>query len=139
MMLVTRSNPMPVSTCRAGRGEKVPSGFALNWMNTKFHISIQRASPWFTSLPPVSPCGVRSTCNSEHGPHGFSLAHHPEIILFVAMDDVRLGVQTGRGELGRPKIIRLLVEVARIALRLVRRINRPSRKAGFFEIATISQ
>ncbi len=44
MMLVTRSKPMPVSTCWAGRGVKVPSGLALNWMKTWFQISMQRAS-----------------------------------------------------------------------------------------------
>src|SRR6185503_8942756 len=70
MMLVTRSKPMPVSTCFAGNGENVPSGFALNWMNTKFQISMHRESPLLTRLPCVSPLGVRSTCNSLHGPHG---------------------------------------------------------------------
>jgi hypothetical protein len=35
---------MPVSTCRAGSGLKVPSGLALNWMKTRFQISMQRAS-----------------------------------------------------------------------------------------------
>src|ERR1700679_3363984 len=39
-------------------------------MKTRFQISMQRASPLFTSEPLVSPAGVRSTCNSEHGPHG---------------------------------------------------------------------
>jgi hypothetical protein len=34
MMLVTRSKPMPVSTCLAGSGVKVPSGLALYWMKT---------------------------------------------------------------------------------------------------------
>ena len=43
MMLVTRSKPMPVSTCLAGSGEKVPSGFALNWMKTRFQISMHAA------------------------------------------------------------------------------------------------
>ena len=70
MMLVTRSKPMPVSTCFAGSGLKVPSGFALNWMKTLFQISMQRASPWLTSEPLVSPSGVRSTWSSEQGPQG---------------------------------------------------------------------
>ena len=30
MIPETRSKPIPVSTCRAGNGEKVPSGLALN-------------------------------------------------------------------------------------------------------------
>ena len=44
--------------------------FALNWMKTKFQISMQRGSFLFTSAPRVSPSGVRSMCTSEHGPHG---------------------------------------------------------------------
>ena len=40
MILATRSKPMPVSTLRAGNGEKVPSGFALNCMKTRFQISM---------------------------------------------------------------------------------------------------
>ena len=48
----------------------MPSGLALNWMKTRFQISMQRGSPALTNEPPVSPAGVRSTCISEHGPHG---------------------------------------------------------------------
>ena len=70
MIDVTRSNPMPVSTCRAGSSPNVPSGFALNWMKTWFQISMHSAVPWFTSSPRVSPDGVRSTWISEQGPHG---------------------------------------------------------------------
>jgi len=70
MMPVTRSKPMPVSTLLAGSGENVPSGLALNCMKTRFQISMHWAEPWFTSAPRVSPAGVRSTCSSEHGPHG---------------------------------------------------------------------
>src|SRR5664280_3145758 len=70
MIEVTRSKPIPVSTCLAGNGENQPLGFALNWMKTRFQISMQRASPLFTKLPLVSPAGVRSTWSSEHGPHG---------------------------------------------------------------------
>ena len=61
---------MPVSTFLAGNGVNVPSGLALNCMNTRFQISMHRASPLFTRLPLVSPVGVRSTWISEHGPHG---------------------------------------------------------------------
>ena len=69
-METTRSKPMPVSTWRAGRGENVPSGLALNWMKTRFQISMQRGSPWLTNWPSVVPRGVRSTWTSEHGPQG---------------------------------------------------------------------
>jgi hypothetical protein len=50
MMEQTRSKPMPVSTCLAGSGAKVPSGLALYWMKTLFQISMQLASLPFTSL-----------------------------------------------------------------------------------------
>jgi hypothetical protein len=53
-----------------GQREKVPSALALNWMKTRFQISMQRASPLLTSEPPVSPAGVRSTWISEQGPQG---------------------------------------------------------------------
>ncbi len=49
---VTRSKPMPVSTCLAGSSTKLPSGLALNWMKTRFQISMQRASPELTSSRP---------------------------------------------------------------------------------------
>ena len=78
MIEVTRSKPMPVSTCCAGSGVKVPSGLALYWMKTLFQISMQRASEPFTSVAPdfcssteVSRGpGRRSTWISVQGPHG---------------------------------------------------------------------
>ena len=70
MIEVRRSKPMPVSTCCAGSGVKVPSGLALNWMKTLFQISMHSALLWLTSRPLVSPAGVRSMWISEHGPHG---------------------------------------------------------------------
>ena len=45
------------------------------------------------------------------------VAHHPEIILFVAVDDVHGGVEPGGGEDRRPTVVRLLVELARVAFR----------------------
>src|SRR5437870_11503312 len=69
-MATARSKPMPVSTWRWGSGVNEPSGFALNWMKTRFQISMQPGSSLFTSVPRVSPSDVRSTCTSEHGPHG---------------------------------------------------------------------
>jgi hypothetical protein len=69
-MPLTRSKPMPVSTCWAGSGLKEPSGLALNWMKTRFQISMHSAEPLLTSEPRVSPPGVRSTWISEHGPQG---------------------------------------------------------------------
>ena len=54
-MEATRSKPMPVSTCCAGSGVKEPSGLALNWMKTRFQISMHSAVPLLTSAPWVSP------------------------------------------------------------------------------------
>ena len=49
-------------------------------------------------------------------------AHHPEVILLVAVDDMHGRIETGGGENLRPIIIRFLVEFARIAVgRLVHR------------------
>ena len=71
-MPATRSKPMPVSTCFAARGEKVPSALALYWMKTWFQISMQRGLLWFTSaLPAVSSSlGSRLKWISEQGPQG---------------------------------------------------------------------
>ena len=44
------------------------------------------------------------------------VTHHPEIVLLVAVDDVHGGIQPGGGEDGRPAVVRLLVEFARVAL-----------------------
>jgi hypothetical protein len=64
-----RSKPMPVSTCLAGRGVSLPSGPRLNWINTRFQISITRASSALTRSPPFL-SGVRSMWISLHGPQG---------------------------------------------------------------------
>jgi len=58
---VTRSKPMPVSTWRAGKGEEGAIGFRVELDEDQFQISMQRASPLFTSEPRVFPSGVRST------------------------------------------------------------------------------
>src|SRR5256885_66994 len=48
MIATARSKPIPVSTCRCGKGVNELSGFALNWINTRFQISMQRGSSLFT-------------------------------------------------------------------------------------------
>ena len=69
-----RSKPMPVSTCFAASGFRLPSGCALYWMKTRFQISITRGSSWLTSAAPGtsarSASGRRSMWISEHGPQG---------------------------------------------------------------------
>ena len=52
------------------------------------------------------------------------LSHHPKIILLAAIDDVNFRVQSRRGKLRRPKIVCLLIKLARIALFFVRTVNR---------------
>ena len=69
-MPATLSSPMPVSIFLLLSGSNVPSGRALNCMNTRFQISMQRGEPALTSAPPVSPFGVRSMWISEQGPQG---------------------------------------------------------------------
>ena len=50
------------------------------------------------------------------------VAHHPEIVLLVAVDDVNIRVEPGLLENGLPEIVRLLIQFARVALaRLVHR------------------
>ncbi len=54
---------------------------------------------------------------------GAGVAHHPEIVLLVAVDDVDGGIETFLFEDAGPDIVGLLVEVSGIALGLVRRVN----------------
>src|SRR5476651_1047726 len=93
MIEVTRSKPMPVSTCFAGSGENVPSGLALNWMKTRFQISMQRASPLFKASARVA---VRRQSNVQFGARtaraGFT--HHPEVVFLVTVDDVECRIKS---------------------------------------------
>ena len=63
---------MPVSMPFRSNGEYLPSSFLWNWMNTRFHISMNL--PQSQSRPqsglPHPYFGPRSMCISEHGPHG---------------------------------------------------------------------
>ena len=54
---------------------------------------------------------------------GTGVAHHPEIVLLVAVDDVDLRVEPGGGEEAGPDVVGFLVEVRGIALGLVGRVN----------------
>ena len=55
---------------------------------------------------------------------GAGLAHHPEVVLLVAVDDVHFRVEAGGAELLGPDVPGLLVELGRIALGLVRLVDR---------------
>lgn len=66
---MSRSSPMPVSTCREGSARSEPSACRSNWMNTRFQTSITSGSPVFTSFAASRP-PMRSKWISEHGPHG---------------------------------------------------------------------
>ena len=61
----------------------------------------------------MSPAGVRSTCNSEHGPHGPVSPIIQKLSVLVPVDDVDRGIEPGGGEEARPVIVRFLVELAR--------------------------
>ena len=102
MIAVTRSKPMPVSTCFAGSGENVPSGFALNWMKTRFQISMQRAIAFVHER--ALRVAVRREIDVDFRARTAraGVAHHPEIILLVAVDDVNRGIESRRRGKSRP-------------------------------------
>ena len=64
------------------------------------------------------------------------VAHHPEIVLLAAVDDVDFGVEAGGAEFLRPELIRFLIEVAGVALWLYR-ANKPWRKSGSLETSKL--
>ncbi len=92
MIALTRSNPIPVSTWRWGKGEKLPSGLALNWMKTRFQISMHRGSPALTNEPLVSPARRKVDVKLGAGSARAGVAHHPKIVLLVSVDDVNHGI-----------------------------------------------
>ena len=61
---------------------------------------------------------------------GPRVAHHPEIVFFVAVDDVDFRVKPGGGEEFFPRIVGFLVKLGGIALGFVRAIN--GRVKAFF-------
>ena len=77
---------------------------------------MQRGSPLLTSFRRVSPSGVQIDVQFRARPARAGLAHHPEIVLLVAVDDVNCRVEPGLAKFSRPEIPGLLVEFARIAL-----------------------
>ena len=54
--------------------------------------------------------------NLRAGPAGTGVAHHPEIVLLVAVDDMDGGIEAGFGENIRPDIIGLLIEFGGVTL-----------------------
>ena len=44
------------------------------------------------------------------------VAHHPEIVLLVSVNNVKRGIEIGVAEHPRPMIVRFLIEFARLAL-----------------------
>ena len=63
------------------------------------------------------------------------VAHHPEIVLLVAVDDVKRGIEVGVAESPCPMIVRFLVELARLVRpRFVNRRVKPL-CGGNFHIA----
>ena len=53
----------------------------------------------------------------EHGPHGTGIAHHPKIVLLVAVDDVDRGIESGFRKNGSPGVVSFLVEARGIVER----------------------
>ncbi len=106
---------MPVSTCCAGSGVKVPSGFALNWMKTLFQISMHSAVPLLTSAPRGVAGGGEVDVDLAARAARAGLAHHPEVVLLVAVDDVDGGVEADAAEFLRPQIPSLLIALGRVA------------------------
>ena len=43
------------------------------------------------------------------------VAHHPEVVVLVAIDNMHGGIESSCGEDRRPAVIRLLVKLARVA------------------------
>ena len=60
--------------------------------------------------------GSEVMCSSLHGPQEAGVAHHPEVILLVPVDDMHGGIKAGGGEDIRPIIVCLLIEFTRIAI-----------------------
>ena len=91
MTLTNRSKPIPVSTCFAGNGSRLPSFNRLYWMNTLFHISI--TCGW-SVLTNVFPSIFFLSSSVRHinmyfgaGSAGPCITHFPEIIFFISKQD----------------------------------------------------
>ena len=91
---------------------------------------MQRASPVFTSEP-LRVAGRREI-DVQFGARTAraGIAHHPEIVLLVAVDDVNRGIEPGFANISRPMIVRFLVELARLASA---RVCKRSRRAAAAE------
>jgi len=85
---------MPVSTCFAASGENVPSAFALNWMKRDSRFDAARAAR-VHQFPTFRFVVDRQEIEMDLGARaaGAGVAHHPEIILLVAVDDVDLRIE----------------------------------------------
>ena len=63
------------------------------------------------------------------GTTGAGFAHHPEVVLFVAVDDMDLGVEPGFLKQDLPKIVGFLIELGGVAL--AGRVNRGVKAGGW--------
>ena len=70
MMPQRARNPCRYPRAWPAAGVSEPSGLALNWMKTRFQISMHCGVPGIDEFAPPSPAGVRSMWISLHGPHG---------------------------------------------------------------------
>ncbi len=62
---------------------------------------------------------------------GSGVTHHPEIIFFVTINNVHGRIETRGPKNPRPNIVSLLVEIGRIALRFIRRVDRGEESFGW--------
>ena len=62
----------------------------------------------------VSPSGVRSTCSSEHGPHGPVSPIIQKLSFLLPLTNVHRGIELRLREKARPMIVRFLIEFARL-------------------------
>ena len=87
------------------------------------------ALPLLTSEPRVSPCGREIDVQFGAGTARAGVAHHPEIVLLVAVDDVDGGIEPGGAEIRRPDG-RTLPGRIRSGRLWICRASRPWRRGG---------
>ena len=97
---------------RAGSGEKVPSGLALNWMKTRFQISMQRGVAGVDQRAAGVAGGREIDVHLGARTARAGVAHHPEVVFLVAVDDVDGGIEPGGCGIARAQmVVRFLVEL----------------------------
>ena len=76
---------------------------------------MQRSESMLTRLPLVSPFGREVDVELGAGAAGAGVAHHPEVVLHVAVDDVDFGIEAFLFKERGPEVVGFLVEFGRVA------------------------